>query len=101
MGSHEGHDDKSRDDLDLQSVMAELEGLLQVTSLAFGVAATQPGKTLNIFEETPDEAMALQIGLQDMMLQKINRLETRMVQMQDQLAQPEMQDDHPNLFGPP
>jgi hypothetical protein len=100
MGSHEGNDDKSRDNLDLQSVMAELEGLLQITSLAFGLAATQPGQTLKIFEETPDEAVAFQISLQNRLLQKVNRLEISMVQMKNQLAQPERQDDHPSLFGP-
>lgn len=102
MGSHEGNEDKSRDDLDLQNVMAELEGLLKITSLAFGVAATRPGETLNIFEETPDETMAFQIGLQDMLLQKMNHLETSMVQMKDQLAQPasDPQGQHPSLFGP-
>jgi hypothetical protein len=99
---HAGNDDKNRDELDFQHVMAELEGLLQITTQAFGVAANQPGQTLKIFEETPDEAMAFQIDLQDMLLQKMNHLETSMVQMKDQLTQPapDPQDEHPSLFGP-
>ena len=44
--------------------------------------------------------MAFQIDLQNMLLQKMNHLETSMVQMKDQLAQPQRQDDHVSLFGP-
>lgn len=100
MDFHERNDNKSRHNLDLQNVMAELDGLLKITSLDFGVAANKPGQTLKIFEETPDEAVAFQINLQNMLLQKVNRLEASMIQMKDQLAQPEIQDDHPSLFGP-
>lgn len=56
---------------------------------------------LKIFEETPSEAVAFQIDLQDMMLRKMSHLENSMVQLKAQLAQPEPdpEDEHPSLFG--
>ncbi len=89
-------------DVDLQPILAELDGLLQVTSRAFDALTNPKGGSLKIFEDSPTEALDHTIELQDQMLQKMGILEVQMVKMKDKLTQPKSdpEDDHPSLFGP-
>ncbi len=96
---------KDRDQADLNLMMSELEGLLQVTTHAFGVGwkDAQPGQTLDIFDETPDKVAEFQFELQQTVLEKLNLLENKLLQLkatryQDSLRTPS---GWASLFGSP
>ena len=77
--------DKSKDEAELELMLTELKGLLHITKRAFGLEweTAQPSHALDLIhaDESPEKVAELQLDLQQTVLEKLNHLEKKLLQL--------------------